>query len=384
MQKQLLLILALLFLFVIATSDADFTVRVIYFRPTDAPAVAPVAKIRNALERTQKFYADQMEKHKFGRKTFRLERDNRGEVVIHTVKGRHKAQHYFNDTRGTLDAELPANMKNKNDILLSFIGVLNGVAGGWNGQGQAWFGHDCGACKGWTAIANKNGNFALSTVKHELGHAFGLYHNLRGKRGENFLMWFDGVLQDYEARWLDKSRYFNNDNHIVRPPPQIFQPQRPKAMLKNNADYVRFSVDVAAGQGLYQAQIFRNSDWCILDWNELEGQKDTAVFEIRRTDLIDDWQVWVHVQDTDGNQFIKDLAFVLPEKAEPFKVTRKHKDPDELVKDKEDDPIEPVKEEPEGDDKGVEETDKETPPEDLRVLPHNKIILLWGAIKRGD
>ena len=358
-------------------SYADFTVRVIYFQPTDAPP-ANVDKIRNAMEHTQKFYADEMEKHEFDRKTFRLERDNNGEIVIHKIKGRHKAAHYFNDTQGTLNAELPANMKNRPDILLSFIGGLNGVAGGWNGQGQAWFGHDCGACKGWTAVANKNGNFLLSTVKHELGHAFGLYHNLKGKHGANYLMWWDGVLADYETRWLNKSRYFNNDNHIVRPPPQIFQPQRPKAMRKNNADYVQFSVDVAAGQGLYQAQIFRNSDWCVLDWNKLEGQRDTAVFEVKRTDLIDEWQVWIHVQDTDGNQFIKDLAFVLPEKAEPFKITPvRRKIPEDLEKD--DDP----EEEPE-DDKVVESDKIEPSDEERSVFAQGKVILLWGALKKGN
>ena len=306
---------AIALLFITICSHADFTVRVIYFQPTDAPAVAPVAKIRNAVEHTQKYYADEMEKHKFGRKTFRLEWDNTGEIIIHNMRGKHKAAHYFNDTAGTLNAELPANIKNQNDILLSFIGGLDGVAGGWNGQEQAWFGHDCGACKGWTAIANKNGDFALSTVKHELGHAFRLYHNLRGKSGENFLMWFDGVLQDYEARWLNKSRYFNTGNHIVRPPPQIFQPQRPKAMLKNNADYVRFSVGINAGQGLYQAQLFRDSDKTVLDWTRLDGQSNTAVFETNQAELIGESRVWIHVQDNDGNQSLISVDFTLPAKS---------------------------------------------------------------------
>lgn len=149
-------------------------------------------------------------------------------------------------------------------------------------------------------------------------------------------------------------------------------------MRKNNADYVQFLVDVAAGQGLYQAQIFRNSDWCVLDWNELEGQRDTAIFEVKRTDLIDEWQVWIHVQDTDGNQFIKDLAFVLPEKAEPFKVTPvRRKIPEDLEKD--DDP----EEEPE-DDKVVESDKIEPPDEERSVFAQSKVILLWGALKKGN
>ena len=324
-QKQLPLILALLFLFVIATSNADFTVRIIYFRPTDASA-ASIEKIRAAMAHTQEFYADEMQKHKFGRKTFKLERDNTGEIIIHTVRGRHKASHYFNDTAGTLNAELPTNMKNQNDILLSFIGGLDGVAGGWNGQGQAWFGHDCGACRGWTAIANKKGNFLLSTVKHELGHAFGLYHNLRGKSGGNYLMWWDGVLQDYEARWLNKSRYFNTGNHIVRPPPRISNPKRPESIQKDNRDSVRFSADINAGQELYQAQLFRDSDNCVLDWTRLDGHSDTAVFQINRAELRGESRVWIHAQDNDGNQSLIPVDFTLPEK----------KDSDALKSEKED------------------------------------------------
>ena len=356
---------------------SDYAVRVIYFRPTDAPA-APVAQIRRVMERTQKFYANEMEKHKFGRKTFRLEKDNSGEIVVHKVKARHKAAHYFNDTKGTLDAELPAEMKNKNDILISFIGGLNGVEGGWNGQGQAWFGHDCGACKGWVAVANKNGNFLLSTVAHELGHAFGLYHNLQGKQGANFLMWFDGVLDTHEARWLDKSRYFNNKAHIANLPPKILNLKRPEAMLKNNADYVRFSVDIQDNQGLYQAQIFRSSDWCVLDWTQLDRHNGTVKFEVRRTDLIGEWQVWIHAQDTTGNQSIRDIAFVLSEKKEKFKVVTKHKDPDKLNKEKEEDP-----EEKEG--VPLEEEEKvSVEKEDLKVLARNKMFVLWGFLKKAN
>lgn len=133
MQRRLL-IFTFLLLWVIATSDAAYTVRVIYFQPTDAPAVAPITKIRGALEQTQKFYAEEMQKHKFGKKTFRLERDNTGKIVVHHVKGKQKANHYFNDTSCTLNAELPANMKNKNDIFLSFIGGLDGVASGVGDQ----------------------------------------------------------------------------------------------------------------------------------------------------------------------------------------------------------------------------------------------------------
>lgn len=36
----------------------------------------------------QQFYADQMEFHGFGRKTFKLETDTDGKVVVHHMNGR--------------------------------------------------------------------------------------------------------------------------------------------------------------------------------------------------------------------------------------------------------------------------------------------------------
>ena len=123
--KRLLLIFLSLFTVATtsaATTSADFTVRVIYFQPTDAPVAAPIDKIRYAMEHAQEYYADEMERHKFGRKTFRLERDDTGKIVVHNVRGRHPASYYAGDTEGRLNAELPAKMKNQNDILFSFIG----------------------------------------------------------------------------------------------------------------------------------------------------------------------------------------------------------------------------------------------------------------------
>lgn len=303
-----LLISILLCVFAITTGDADFTVRVIYFQPTDAPAVVPVEKIRNAMEQTQKFYADEMQRHKFGRKTFGLERDTTGEIVVHHIKSRYTANNFFNRTQENLLAELPANMKNQNDILLSFIGNLQGVAGGWNGQGAGFFEHNCGACRGWATVADKSGDFTESTVAHELGHAFGLYHNLAGKKGADFLMWFDGELDFYEARLLNKSRYFNTNNHIVRPPPQIATPKPPEMIQE---DTVRFSTNITAGQGLYQAQLFRDSDHCVLDWTRLSGNSETAIFEISRAELIGESRVWIHAIDNDGNQSLIPVDFTL-------------------------------------------------------------------------
>ena len=54
----------------------DFVVRVIYFIPSDRPPQPDIdAKFDTLIKEVQNFYADEMERHGYGRKTFSLETD---------------------------------------------------------------------------------------------------------------------------------------------------------------------------------------------------------------------------------------------------------------------------------------------------------------------
>ncbi len=68
------------------TSDA-YTVKLIYFYPKDTqPRENINEKTDNVIKRVQKFYADQMENHGYGRKTFRFATDANGNAVVHHVE----------------------------------------------------------------------------------------------------------------------------------------------------------------------------------------------------------------------------------------------------------------------------------------------------------
>ncbi|MDE0043507.1 MAG: hypothetical protein OXT74_15815, partial [Candidatus Poribacteria bacterium] len=54
------------------------------------------------MKETQQFYADVMEYHGFGRKTFRLETDATGHVVVHHVNGKYSDAHYQNPSEGSM------------------------------------------------------------------------------------------------------------------------------------------------------------------------------------------------------------------------------------------------------------------------------------------
>ena len=64
------------------------TVRLIYFLPNDRPYRAVVVqKMKDEIRNVQTFYAEQMEAHGYGDRTFRFETDPHGEPIVHRVDG---------------------------------------------------------------------------------------------------------------------------------------------------------------------------------------------------------------------------------------------------------------------------------------------------------
>jgi hypothetical protein len=56
--------------------------RLVYFLPSDRTAQSDIdSKIDTLIEATQTSYADEMEEHGFGRKTFTYETDDNGDAV---------------------------------------------------------------------------------------------------------------------------------------------------------------------------------------------------------------------------------------------------------------------------------------------------------------
>ena len=72
------------------------TVRMIYFLPNDRPFRQEVVdSMKVAIRQIQTFYAEQMQAHGYGNKTFRFETDAQGEPVVHRVDGQHPVNHYL-------------------------------------------------------------------------------------------------------------------------------------------------------------------------------------------------------------------------------------------------------------------------------------------------
>ena len=87
--KKIITISILFVFLLIPTADAQlpFIVQIVYFKPVDAPQAPD--NIAQVMADVQALYRSEMVRNNYGAKTFRLETDANGKVIVHTVNGRH-------------------------------------------------------------------------------------------------------------------------------------------------------------------------------------------------------------------------------------------------------------------------------------------------------
>ncbi|RKU16228.1 hypothetical protein C6501_05760 [Candidatus Poribacteria bacterium] len=287
------------------------------------------SKLNGLIREVQQFYAEEMERHGFGRKTFTFETDENGKAKVYLIKeDQTKNFDLSNDIWLVVLDDLPSRFKFPRRIYLAGhndIFVYNPKKGQIISNDIVRE-HIEGFNHGRQIVASAK-TFKRHTFAHLLRPTFNLPYVYQ-KSGSNFLTRLFSHVNDKmpwgkkwaklskcEAEWLDKSRFFN--------PNQPFFDKRPEIEMNvsksDTTDTRHFQFEVADEDGIHQVQMFTPAipKYQILV-NKFEGcrtlngsKQATVVFEISDPKIMG---VKLRMIDMHGN--IASRKFIIKEKTD--------------------------------------------------------------------
>ena len=229
------------------------TVRLIYFLPNDQPYDTNVVQqMKDEIREVQSLYAEQMETYGYGAITFRVETGTQGEPIVHRVDGRHPDSYYLDHTLDTVLDEIDLAFNREANVYLividnsiNRIDPSNRCLGGFGGRRGKYGGY-----------ASVSSGLDRGLVAHELGHAFGLYHDFHD--GAYIMSYGLGRtrLSPCHAEYLSVHPYFNPNPPIEEEEQLsiielISSPQYPA-----DSKSIPVRLKVSDSEGLHQVFLF--------------------------------------------------------------------------------------------------------------------------------
>lgn len=222
-------------------------VRVFYVEPDDHTRPAGYKnKIRRVVVETRRFFADQMEQHEHGRKTFDVHRNDERRISVTPITLDENAEFYENMKFGELTEhiawktweepyadEFPINGEWRTNVFVIALPYermnackaqrvcrpTRGLARGGKHQHQG---------SAWVLDRSLNKNL----LAHELGHTTGLEHDFSD---DSFVMSYvnnhSKKLSRESAKWLDRSRAFNHRREQIIDAPVVGDMRASSTML---------------------------------------------------------------------------------------------------------------------------------------------------------
>ena len=305
-------------------TDPHNIVRLVYFVPYRRQPQSDIdVKLDTLIKNVQAFFADEMERHGFGRKTFQFEIDRHGNAVVHRVTGKFLDTHYHEDTVSKVVAEVPQRFDFLKNVYLVVVDVSTGLidsvcgrggdvwntAGDWGGRAFIPASGDC-----------LNTRLGFELTAHELGHAFGLAHDFRKSAyimsyGQN-----PDQLARCTAEWLHANRYFNDHRTHANNHETTIE------MLAAEADpdyTIRFRFKISDADGLRHVHLMTPATSIyedpgsskLIDCKKLEGNSQNVEFATNQL-TPESQSITVRVVDAAGNlssqDYPIDINAILP------------------------------------------------------------------------
>ena len=271
-------------------ASPEYVVRTLYFIPNDREPQQDIdTKLDTLMKDAQQFYANMMESYGFNRKTFRLEIDENGKVVVHHVNGKSNDTYYHNGTLSKVIDELSPNFDKSNNIYFAAIDISSEKF-----EVNQPNNHICGQASGkWAATPASGVCFNYRVIAHELGHNFGLSHNRLNYSG------IDTMVDSFcAAEWLDVQPYFNEGNQTSFNEPTTVNILTPSRAPSSSA--IRFSFEVRDADGLHQAQLYIPTLDSVVACKRLNSE--STIVEFDTTYVVSELNsVTLQVIDVNGN-----------------------------------------------------------------------------------
>ena len=229
------------------------TVRMIYF-VSDQQAFRQevVDKMKTTIREVQRIYADQISAHGFGERTFNYEKDPQGEPMVHVVYGGGGNYDYCACASAELDGNM--DMISKSNIYFIVLGNEEDILQ----PGTSGLALQTSKNGGWAVTQYRDDPSFVASAAHELGHAFGLWHNFNN---DAYIMSYGRGrtrLSEFSAGHLAVHPHFNPDSStwsefvLDLPTCQILSSRS----YRTGATSVPIQLELSDPDGLQQVSLF--------------------------------------------------------------------------------------------------------------------------------